>query len=80
VKRFEVRFLAAAAADLDELFCHVAKEFSLETADRYLIRSEQFCFSLSTHKKAKRAISAAGRKRIAAAQLKRWARQKKAAK
>jgi hypothetical protein len=34
VKRFEVRFLAAAAADLDELFRHIAKESNLETADR----------------------------------------------
>jgi plasmid stabilization system protein ParE len=48
VKRFEVHFLATAAADLDELFCHVAKESSLETADRYLTRLERFCLSLST--------------------------------
>ena len=48
MKRFEVRFLAAAAADLDELFCHIAKESSLETADRYLNRLERFCLSLST--------------------------------
>jgi toxin ParE1/3/4 len=48
VKRFEVRFLAAAAADLDELFSHIAKESSPETAGRYLNRLEQFCLSLST--------------------------------
>jgi toxin ParE1/3/4 len=48
VKRFEVRFLADAAADLDELFCQIAKESSLETADRYLNRLERFCLSLST--------------------------------
>jgi toxin ParE1/3/4 len=48
VKRFEVRFLAAAAADLDELFCHIAKKSSPETADRYLSRLERFCLSLST--------------------------------
>ena len=48
MKRFEVHFLATAAADLDELFCHVAKESSLETADRYLTRLERFCLSLST--------------------------------
>ena len=48
MKRLEVRFLATAAADLDELFCHVAKESSLETADRYLTRLERFCLSLST--------------------------------
>ncbi|MGA3101979.1 MAG: type II toxin-antitoxin system RelE/ParE family toxin [Terracidiphilus sp.] len=48
MKRFEVRFLADAAADLDELFCHIAKESSLETADRYLNRLERFCLSLST--------------------------------
>ena len=48
MKRFEVRFLADAAADLDELFCHIAKESSMETADRYLNRLERFCLSLST--------------------------------
>jgi toxin ParE1/3/4 len=48
VKGFEVHFLAAAAADLDELFCYIAKESSLETADRYLNRLEGFCLSLST--------------------------------
>lgn len=48
MKQFEVRFLAAAAADLDELFCHIAKESSLETADRYLSRLERFCLSLGT--------------------------------
>ena len=48
MKRFEVRFLAAAAADLDELFCHIAKKSSPETADRYLSRVERFCLSLST--------------------------------
>jgi toxin ParE1/3/4 len=48
VKRFEVRFLAAAAADLDELFRHITKESSPETADRYLNRLERFCLSLST--------------------------------
>jgi toxin ParE1/3/4 len=48
VKRFEVRFLAAAAADLDELFCHIARESSPETADRNLSRLERFCLSLST--------------------------------
>ncbi len=48
MKRFEVRFLAAAAADLDELFCHIAKKSSPETADRYLSRLERFCLSLST--------------------------------
>lgn len=48
MKRFEVRFLAAAAADLDELFCHIAKESSLETADCYLNPLERFCLSLST--------------------------------
>lgn len=46
--RFEVRFLAAAAADLEELFCRIAKESSLATADRYLSRLESFCLSLST--------------------------------
>ena len=48
MKGFEVHFLAAAAADLDELFCYIAKESSLETADRYLNRLEGFCLSLST--------------------------------
>ena len=48
MKKFEVLFLATAAADLDELFCHIAKEISLETADRYLNRLEDFCLSLST--------------------------------
>jgi toxin ParE1/3/4 len=48
VSRFEVCFLAAAAADLDELFCHIAKESSPEAADRYLSRLEQFCLSLDT--------------------------------
>jgi toxin ParE1/3/4 len=48
VKKFEVLFQAAATADLDELFCYVAKESSLETADRYLNRLERFCLSLST--------------------------------
>jgi toxin ParE1/3/4 len=48
VKRFELHFLAAAIVDLDELFCYVAKESSLETADRYLNRLERFCLSLST--------------------------------
>jgi plasmid stabilization system protein ParE len=33
---FEVRFLAPAATDLDDLFCHIAKESSPEGADRYL--------------------------------------------
>ena len=48
MKRFEVRFLAAAATDLDELFCHIARESSPETADRYLSRLERFCLSLGT--------------------------------
>lgn len=48
MKRFEVCFLAAAATDLDELFCHIAKESSLETADRYLTRLEALCLSLCT--------------------------------
>jgi toxin ParE1/3/4 len=45
---FEVRFLAPAATDLDDLFCHIAKESSPEGADRYLNRLERFCLSLST--------------------------------
>jgi toxin ParE1/3/4 len=48
VKRFEVRFLAAAVADLDKLFSHIARESSMEAADRYLDRLEHFCLSLST--------------------------------
>ncbi len=48
MKRYEVRFLAAAVTDLDELFCHIAKESSPETAGRYLNRLERFCLSLST--------------------------------
>ncbi|HKN21949.1 MAG TPA: type II toxin-antitoxin system RelE/ParE family toxin [Terracidiphilus sp.] len=48
MKKFEIHFLAAAAADLDELFCHIAKETNLETADHYLSRLERFCLSLST--------------------------------
>lgn len=48
MKQFEVRFLAAAAADLDELYSHIAKEASLETANRYLDRLESLCLSLST--------------------------------
>lgn len=48
MKRFDVRFRAAAAVDLDELFSHIARESSIETADRYLSRLEAFCSSLST--------------------------------
>lgn len=48
MKQYEVFFSAAAVADLDELYCHIARESSMEIADGYLARLDRFCLSLRT--------------------------------
>ena len=48
MKKYEVRFLAEAVADLDTLFCYIAEASSYEVADRYLARIEKLCLSLES--------------------------------
>ncbi len=48
MKKYEVRFLAGAVDDLNALYRFIAEKSSYETADGYLARIEQYCFSLAT--------------------------------